>query len=115
MEELIAIEGLKQDFKLRYDLDLIAEYGKLFPEKRGSPTSEELGDMVAAKDADEAAALEILFAGQEPVADYDSEDEDIPGHQPEESTSSNFFNACGLNEEVCLTFHILSLYSSCLP
>ena len=115
MQELIAIEGLKQDFKLRYDLDLLTEYGKLYPEKRGSPTSEELGDMVAQKDADENAALAILFEGQEPVPEYDSEEEDISSGQPTESISDNLFGACGLEEEVNLMFYILSFYSSCLP
>ena len=111
MQELIHVQTLIQDYQNRYKLDLMSEYGSMFPQRTGYPSSEQLGDFVAAQDAKESAAIADLFAIDEPILDFGEEEQDDPGH--EDIGEANFFDACALDEEVII-FLILSNVVHCL-
>ena len=80
MNELVLCEGLRIDFKSKYNQDIFKEYGKLYPQQKGTPTSHQLADFSAAKETEETNEIENLFTEwQEPMVNFGSSDEDTPG------------------------------------
>ena len=89
----------------------MTEYGIVYPNRTGYPSSEQLADFIAAKDAEESAAIDNLFSGPEPILDFGEEESDDPGH--ENVDEANFFDACGLDEEVIISL-IFFYHVQCL-
>ena len=117
MDELVLCEGLRIDFRQRYNLDIFSEYGKQYPERKGAPTSSQLGDFSAARETEENATIDDLFQEwQDPIVDFGGQDEDSAGHEDwAKDPASNFFDACGLNEEVNIIFYYLIIRTTPHP